>query len=139
MVRARAHRQLLGPCGGVARNHHHHYHDAGARTEGGWISGPQPSQQTGTMSNASTMSAQGHAALPHGRAAVRPKVQDTMPVLLAELHASNALGDTCPDAEDGQVQLHPMPVVMGPQTYLEPRLEPGLHFHRLPDLATIRG
>ena len=32
-----------------------------------------------------------------------------------------------------------MPVAMGSRTYLEPRLEPGIHFHRLPDLATIRG
>ena len=75
----------------------------------------------------------------HGQAAVRPEVQDAMRVLLAELYASDAPGDTCPDAEDGQVRLHPMPVLMGPRTYLEPRLEPGLHFHRLPDLATIRG
>ena len=32
-----------------------------------------------------------------------------------------------------------MPVREGPRTYLEPRLEPGLHFHTLSDLATIRG
>ena len=28
---------------------------------------------------------------------------------------------------------------MGPRTYLEPGLEPGVHFHRLPDLATMQG
>ena len=75
----------------------------------------------------------------HGQAAVRQEVQDAMRVLLAELYASNAPGDTCPDAEYGHVRLHLMPVREGPQTYLEPRLEPGLHFHTLPDLATIRG
>ena len=32
-----------------------------------------------------------------------------------------------------------MPVEKGPPTYPEPRLEPGVHFHHLPDLATIRG
>ena len=32
-----------------------------------------------------------------------------------------------------------MPVREGPRTYLDPRLEPGIHFHTLPDLATIRG
>ena len=75
----------------------------------------------------------------HGQAAVRPEVQDAMRVLLAELYASNAPGDTFPDAEDGQVRLHPMPVREGPRTCLEPRLKPGLHFHTLPDLATIQG
>ena len=62
-----------------------------------------------------------------------------MRVLLAELYASDTPGDTCPDTEDGPVCLHPMPVAMGPRTYLEPCLEPGLHFHKPPDLATIRG
>ena len=62
-----------------------------------------------------------------------------MRVLLAEFYASNKPGDRCPESENGLVRLHPMPVAMGPQTYLEPRLEPGVHFHQLPDLATIRG
>ena len=53
--------------------------------------------------------------------------------------ASNKPGDLCPEAEEGPVRLHAMPVEMGPRTYLEPCLEPGVHFHRLPDLATIRG
>ena len=34
----------------------------------------------------------------HGRAEVRPEVQDAMRVLLAELYASDAPGDPCPDA-----------------------------------------
>ena len=62
-----------------------------------------------------------------------------MRVLLAELYASDAPGDTFPMSEDGQVRLHPMPVTEGPRTYLEPCLEPGIHFHTLPDLAAIRG
>ena len=62
-----------------------------------------------------------------------------MRVLLAELYASDAPGDTCPMSVAGQVRLHSMPVKEGPRTYLEPRLEPGIHFHTLPDLATIRG
>lgn len=62
-----------------------------------------------------------------------------MKVLLAELYASKKPGDRCPESDDGPVRLHAMPVAMGPRTYLEPRLEPGVHFHRLPDLATIRG
>ena len=37
------------------------------------------------------------------------------------------------------VRLHPMPVQEGARTYLEPKLEPGIHFHTPPDLATIRG
>ena len=28
---------------------------------------------------------------------------------------------------------------MGPRTFLEPRLEPGVNFHQLPDLVTIWG
>ena len=32
-----------------------------------------------------------------------------------------------------------MPVPEGPRTYLEPCLEPGIHFHTAPDLATVRG
>ena len=36
-------------------------------------------------------------------------------------------------------QLHPMPVMEGPRTYLEPCLERGIHFHTPPDLATVRG
>ena len=40
----------------------------------------------------------------HGQAAVRPEVQDAVRVLLAELYASDAPGDTCPDAEDEQVR-----------------------------------
>ena len=75
----------------------------------------------------------------HGQAKVCPEVQDAMQVLLAELYASNKPGDRCPEAEKGPVRLHAMLVQMGPRTYLEPRLEPGMHFHRLPDLATIRG
>ena len=75
----------------------------------------------------------------HGRAEVRPEVHDAMRVLLAELYANDKPEDKCPDAADGPVRLHPMPVAIGPRTYLEPRLEPGLHFHRLPDLATIKG
>ena len=75
----------------------------------------------------------------HGQAKVRPEVQDAMRVLLAEIYTSNRPGDRCPEAEDGPVQLYAMPVEMGPRTYLEPRLEPGVHFHRLPDLATTGG
>ena len=75
----------------------------------------------------------------HGPAEVRPEVQDTMRVLLAELYASDAPEDPCPCAEDGIVRLHSMPVREGLRTYLDPKLEPGIHFHALPDLATIRG
>ena len=80
----------------------------------------------------------------HGGAEVRPEVQDAMRVLLAELYASDTPdfdtpGDPCPYAEDGLVRLHPMPVREGRKTYLDPKLEPGIHFHTLPDLATIRG
>ena len=32
-----------------------------------------------------------------------------------------------------------MPVREGAGTYLTPKLEPGIHFHTPPDLATIRG
>ena len=39
----------------------------------------------------------------HSQAAVHPELQDAMRVLLAELCASNAPGDTCPNTEDGQV------------------------------------
>ena len=62
-----------------------------------------------------------------------------MRVLLAELYASDAPGDTCPEPGAGPVQLHPMPAPGGPRTYLEPCLEPGIHFHTPPDLATVRG
>ena len=62
-----------------------------------------------------------------------------MRVLLAELYASDAPGDPCPCAEDGLVRLHPMPAREGPRTYLDPKLEPGIHFHVFADLATIRG
>ena len=57
-------------------------------------------------------------------------MQDAMRVLLAELYASNKAGDQCPESENGPVRPHHMPVAMGPQTYLEPRLEPGVHLHR---------
>ena len=75
----------------------------------------------------------------HGRAKVRPEVQDAMRELLAELYASKKPGDRCPDSDDGPVRVHAMPVEMGPRTFLEPRLEPGVHFHQLPDLVAIRG
>ena len=77
----------------------------------------------------------------HGLAKVRPEVQDAMAVLLvlAELYASDAPADKCPLPGIGPVQLHPMPVLEGPRTYLEPCLEPGIHFHTAPDLATVRG
>ena len=75
----------------------------------------------------------------HGLATVRPEVQDAMRVLLAELYASGAPRDTCPMSKHGPVQLHPMPMTEGPQTYLEPCLEPGIQFHTPLDLATIRG
>ena len=32
-----------------------------------------------------------------------------------------------------------MPVDMGPRTFLEPRLDPGVHFHQVTDMVTIRG
>ena len=32
-----------------------------------------------------------------------------------------------------------MPVDMGPRTFLEPRLDPGVHFHQVADMVTIRG
>ena len=65
----------------------------------------------------------------HGRAKARPEVQDAMRELLAELYASNQPGNRCPDSADGSVWLHPMPIEMGPRTFLQPRLEPGVHFH----------
>ena len=74
----------------------------------------------------------------HGLAKVRPEVQDAMKVLLAELYASDAPEDRCPVSGAGPVQLHPMPVPEGTRTYLEPCLEPGIHFHAAPDLATVR-
>ena len=80
----------------------------------------------------------------HGRAKVRPEVQDAMQELLADLYASKRPGDRCPESDDGPVRLHAMPVQMGPRSSLEPRLEPGrlepgLHFHQLADLVPIRG
>ena len=32
-----------------------------------------------------------------------------------------------------------MPVEMGPRTFPEPRQEPGVYFHPLPNVVTIRG
>ena len=75
----------------------------------------------------------------HGLAKVRPEVQDAMEVLLAELYANDAPADMCPVSGARPVQLRPMPVSEGPRTYLEPCLEPGIHFHTAPDLATVRG
>ena len=75
----------------------------------------------------------------HGRAKVRPEVQDAMRELLVELYASKKLGDRCPESRDGPVWLHAMPVDMGPRTFLEPRLDPGVHFHQVTDMVTIRG
>ena len=75
----------------------------------------------------------------HWQAQVRPEVQDAMRALLAEVYASNRPEDRCPEVDDGPVRPYDMPVEEGPRTYLEPRLEPGVHFHRLPDLAPIRG
>ena len=59
--------------------------------------------------------------------------------LLAELYASKRPGDRCPESRDGPVWLHAMPVDMGPRTFLEPRLDPGVHFHQIADMVTIRG
>ena len=73
-----------------------------------------------------------------GLAKVRSEVQDAMRVLLAELYASDARGDKCPMAGDGPARIRPMPAEEGPQTYLEPCLEPGIHFHDPPDLATVQ-
>ena len=42
LVRTRAQRKLLGPCGGVARNHHHDYHDAGPARQVGGYPGSSP-------------------------------------------------------------------------------------------------
>ena len=59
--------------------------------------------------------------------------------LLAELYASKRPGDRCPDSDGGPVRLRAMPVDMGPRTFLEPKLDPGVHFRHVTEMVTVRG